>query len=429
MNAALRLAYGAAGQLARAFAVLTPPGTGKVRRSLSARRGIRERYRAFASRRDASRPLLWMHAPSVGEGLQARVVLERIRERHPEVQLAYSFFSPSAEPMARGFDVDFTDYLPFDTRGDARATLAALRPTALVFAKLDVWPTLVDEAHGQGVPLGMISATLAPRSSRRGSWAVPFLHEAYARLDAVGAVSDEDARRLVELGVRQAAILVTGDTRFDQVLRRAARVDRQEPMLLRLTTKRPTVVAGSTWPTDEEVLFEAWTNVRGEVPLARLIIAPHEPAPEHLATIEQRAADIGLRLNRLDDATEATDVVLVDRVGVLGDLYALADAAFVGGGFHSAGLHSVLEPAAYGVPVAFGLQHGNSRDAALLIRARGADAVGSADELTEALVHWLGDASQRSETGARARQVVESGAGATEKSVDMLMHLMHEPPT
>src|SRR5688500_9926090 len=137
MNPALRLVYGAVGQLARSAAAVAPRGTSKWRKSLSARRGIRHRYAAWRKHRDVTRPLLWLHAPSVGEGLQARVVIDLVRERRPDIQLAYTFFSPSAESFAKSLPVDFADYLPFDTEGDAVAVLDALRPTALVFSKLD----------------------------------------------------------------------------------------------------------------------------------------------------------------------------------------------------------------------------------------------------------------------------------------------------
>jgi 3-deoxy-D-manno-octulosonic-acid transferase len=134
VNPILRLAYAGAAALARAGAALAPAGEGKTRRALRARRGIRERYAAWGrAGRDPARPLLWMHAPSVGEGLQARPVLQRLRASRPDLQLAYTFFSPSAEPFARALDVDFRDYLPFDAAGDARAALDALRPRALVF--------------------------------------------------------------------------------------------------------------------------------------------------------------------------------------------------------------------------------------------------------------------------------------------------------
>lgn len=427
MNRALQLAYSAAGQLARAAAALVPGGGDKVGRSLSARRGIRDRYTSWAPHRDVSRQLLWVHAPSVGEGLQARTVLERMRAQHPEVQLAYTFFSPSAESFARTLDVDFADYLPFDTLGDAQVALDALRPSAVLFSKLDVWPTLCAEAHRRHIPLGLISATLSSASSRRGTLATELLRDAYASLDAVGAVAPEDAQRLRTLGVRAECLRVTGDTRFDQVLAHAARVDRNSALLAPLASARPTLVAGSTWPSDEEVLFGAWDALRREFPDVRLIIAPHEPTTEHLEAVEEWGAETDLRMARLPHADASSDVVLVDRVGVLADLYALGNAAYVGGGFHDAGLHSVLEPAAFGIPVAFGPRHRNSREATLLIKAGGADSVGSSDEMTETLAHWLGEAEFARKMGARSRVFVEQGAGATEQSVVLAMELLARP--
>jgi 3-deoxy-D-manno-octulosonic-acid transferase len=190
MNPALRLAYGAVGQLARSAAALTPAGESKWRRSLAARRGIRARYASWRRHRDPSRPLLWLHAPSVGEGLQARVVIDLVRSRRPDVQLAYTFFSPSAESFARSLPVDFADYLPFDTEGDANAVLDALRPTALVFSKLDVWPVLVGEASAPGRAAWPHQRHGLEVSSREGRIATALLHECYGALDRVGAASE-----------------------------------------------------------------------------------------------------------------------------------------------------------------------------------------------------------------------------------------------
>ena len=366
-----------------------------------------------------------MHAPSVGEGLQARPVLELMRRHRPDAQLAYTHFSPSALAFARALDVDFRDYLPFDTAGDARVALDALRPTALVFSKLDVWPVLASQAARRGVRLGLVSATLAANSSRRSLLAGALLRDAYARLDVVGAIDASDADRLVALGVRPDAVRVTGDTRYDQVWQRAESVDRDGPLLAALGSPRPTLVAGSTWPTDEAHLLRAWSEVRRHLPDARLVIAPHEPTRAHVQPLERWAAAEGLRAASLGapDAGES-DVVIVDRTGVLGELYALAQVAYVGGGFHDAGLHSVLEPAAFGAPVLFGPRHANSRDAGLLANAGGGAAVGDAAALAIVLRRWLAQPSEAAAAGVRARALVRAGLGAARRSFELVEALL-----
>jgi len=366
-----------------------------------------------------------MHAPSVGEGLQARPVLEIMRSRRRDTQLAYTYYSPSAVSFARSLDVDFRDYLPFDTPGDSRVALDALRPTALVFSKLDVWPVITHESRARGVRLGLISATLARSSSRRSRAASALLRDAYAALEVVGAIDDADADRLVQLGVQSNVIVVTGDTRYDQVWLRAQRVDRASPMLARLRSTRPTIVAGSTWPPDEAVLLPAFESLRNTNPELRLIIAPHEPSSQHISSIAEWSRHAKLKTARLDEpgATDA-DVVLIDRVGVLGELYALADVAYVGGGFHSAGLHSVLEPAAFGVPVLFGPRHDASRDAGLLAQRGGGASVTNETELCRRLRTWIVDAAARREAGNYARALVRSGVGAAERSFELVDRLM-----
>ena len=426
MRLPVQLGYRALAQLARGAAVVAPDSDSKFLRALRGRRGIRRRYRDWGvKQRDRSRPLLWMHAPSVGEGLQARPILELARSRRPDVQLAFTHFSPSALAFARDLDVDFRDYLPFDTVGDARVTLNALRPTALVFSKLDVWPVITREAQALGVRLGLVSATLARGSSRRSRTATALLRDAYAALEVVGAIDAADADRLVQLGVRPQSIVVTGDTRYDQVWLRAQRVDRASPTLLRLRSDRPTIVAGSTWPADESVLLPAFAALHSGGISTRLIIAPHEPTLEHVGRIVEWAQRAGIPAAKLDEPNAGqADVVIIDRVGVLGELYALGDIAFVGGGFHAAGLHSVLEPAAFGAPVLFGPRNDNSRDAALIEQRRGGAAVASESELTRRLRLWSTDVAARQEAGNSARALVRSGVGAAERSFELIDRLV-----
>jgi 3-deoxy-D-manno-octulosonic-acid transferase len=422
----LRLLYAAAANTASVVSALVPPSDAKAAIAFRARRGIGKRYAAWAAQsRDASRPLLWMHAPSVGEGLMARPVLAEMREQHPEVQLAYTFFSPSAEEFSRTLEVDFRDYLPFDARADMTTALDALRPRAIVFSKLDVWPELVHQARTRGIRLGLISASLPAESKRRSKMGGLLLREAYESLDAVGAVDEDTAVRLMELGVDPNRVVVTGDTRYDQVWQRAQAANRETGLLARLASARPTFIAGSTWPPDEAVLLDGILRARSRIPAMRTIIAPHEVTQDHLEPILQWADRQRLKLARVDDPDAGdADIILVDRYGVLGDLYALADLAYVGGGFHAAGLHSTLEPAAYGAPVLFGPRHERSRDALALLRDGGARPVVNAAGVERALLDFLLDSDARRTAGASALGVIQQGRGAAERSVALVESLL-----
>jgi 3-deoxy-D-manno-octulosonic-acid transferase len=401
------------------------PGESKVVRSLRARRDALAPVRAWAAaHRDTSRPLVWFHAPSVGEGLQAKPVIQLLRAQRPDVQIAYTHFSPSAERFAASVGADIACYLPFDSRANAVRMLDALRPAALVYSKLDVWPMLTAMAHARGVKLAMISATLAEGSSRSGGLASLLLRDSYAALDLVGAIDADDAARLSTLGVAPPRIRVSGDTRYDQVAARAAATDRSSALLAPLISTRPTLVAGSTWPADEAALLPAWRTLRRDVSDARLVIAPHEPTAAHCAPIVQWAATAGLTCATLTNARASDDVILVDRVGVLGDLYALGNVAFVGGGFHAAGLHSVLEPASFALPVLFGPRHQMSRDARLLIERRAGESVQNAQELADALHILFTEPDTRARAGSAAKRMVSEGVGAAERSLALILQLL-----
>jgi 3-deoxy-D-manno-octulosonic-acid transferase len=405
----------------------------KLARGLDARRGVTERLAAWArAHRDPRRPLVWVHAPSVGEGLQAKPVLEAVRAEAPHWQLAYTFFSPSAERLARTLPADVADYLPLDRPNDVSAVLEALQPTALVFSKLDVWPELTLAAARRGVKLGLISATVAPHSSRlrwpTRAWAEP----AYRALDRIGTISEDDGRRLERLGARHAVIEVTGDTRYDSVAERAERFDRTRDPFARLAIAPAgtfTIVAGSTWPADEAVVVPAFADFMAQVPGARLILAPHEPNPDHLAGITQRVSAAGLprpvRLSQIEHQP-AAPVIVVDRVGILADLYGLAAVAFVGGGYHRAGLHSVLEPAVFGVPVTFGPHWHMSRDAALLIERGGAAALAADGRhpLHSQWLVWHHDPAARTRAGGAGKRLVREGRGAAERTTALVKNLV-----
>jgi 3-deoxy-D-manno-octulosonic-acid transferase len=423
------LAYRGAVRLATALLPLAARMSPKLAQAHHARAGVLARLRAWgATRRDPTRPLVWFHAPSVGEGLQAEAVMTSLRSMRPEWQFAYTHFSSSAEALARRVPADIADYLPYDTPEAAEALLDALRPSALVFTKLDLWPELATRAAARGVKVVLVAATVRPGSGRLKWPARSYLAPGYAALFAAAAIDPADAVRLSALGTLPAVVSIEGDPRFDSVAAKVAAVSPSDP-LLRFGNGAATLVAGSTWEDDEEILLEAFARIRAERPKARLIIVPHEPGPAHLSKLEEMARRLPLPAPvRLSAATGPVPLLVVDAVGILATLYGAGKMAYVGGGFRRAGLHSVLEPAAWGLPVAMGPRWTESRDAILLREADAAVGLPARLGLNDpiAALHtawcgWLSDDKARGEAGRRARQVVDQGLGASRRCAEVVV--------
>lgn len=405
-------------------------GNSKLARGVRGRRRAAERLRAWAAaHRDPGRPLVWMHAPSVGEGLQAAAVLAALKARDDSVQSVFTHFSPSAETLASRVGADVSDYLPWDVVDETGSVLTALNPTVLAFTKTEVWPTLAAEADQRGCRLALIAATLPESSSRLSPLARPLLRGAFARLHAVHAISDEDGKRFERLGVHPTRVSVTGDPAVDSAAQRIASADPNARYLRIFRGARPRVVAGSTWPADHRVLLPACVRIRKEIPTLQLVVAPHEPTEAHVSSILLALRGAGWRVAKLAEVesvgtTDAVDAVVVDRVGVLAHLYTVASAAYVGGGFHDQGLHSVLEPAAAGIPTCFGPRHANSLAAEDLIRRGAARAVEGEGALAQMLAHWLKDGDSQGAAGRAAAEYVRGHRGAADRSAQQLWALL-----
>jgi 3-deoxy-D-manno-octulosonic-acid transferase len=437
------LAYRTLIRLGLVLAPIAAQARLKVAQSLKARTGLLNRLHAWSdAHRDPRRPLLWMHAASVGEGRQAEVVLQALRSAHPDWQIAYTYFSPSAEALARQVGADVADYLPFDRREDVDSALDALKPRALIFCKSDLWPELATRAAASGVSVGIIAATVSPVSARSRRVASSLLRPGYRAVSLAGAVSDQDAARLAQLGVPAARVEITGDPRCDSVLARARAIQPTDP-LVALGRGAPTLVAGSTWAEDERVLLPAYAAVRAARPEVRLILVPHEPTPEHLARLDATAAQSGLESpQRLSSSAEPAPLLVVDRVGELATVYAAGEIAYVGGGFGKSGLHSVLEPAACARPVLFGPAWQGSREAGLLLARRAAIVVSTefcdwldldamttqagASPLAAIWLALLRNPEHARAAGRRALEYVEAGAGAAARNAGLVERLMKE---
>lgn len=426
------LVYGLA---VRSFRTVAPwiAGEGsKLDRGIRGRRDAAERLGAWARKsRTPDRRLVWLHAPSVGEGLQARAVLEALVERDPSLQSAFTFFSPSAESLARRMPVDVAGYLPWDLPEQVGPVLDVLRPRVLAFTKTEVWPILAREAARREVPMVLIAATLPPGAGRLRAPARWYLRGTFRRLEIVAAISSDDGERFHRgLGIPRDRIRVTGDPGIDSARQRARDADPEAPYLAPfLRDPAPTLVAGSTWPPDEEVLLPACRRVRDEISDLRLIVAPHEPSEEHVTALESALDADGwapVRLGEVEERgqVEGAGAVVVDRIGVLAQLYTAGTVAYVGGGFHSDGLHSVLEPAAAGLPVTFGPGHGNARAAGELLDRDAARVALNAEGLAQILEEWLSDEGALEEASRGASGYIDEHRGAADRTADLLQEIL-----
>jgi len=395
--------------------------------------GIRERTDAHAmlaewarEHRKPGAPFLWLHAPSVGEGLQAKVALEALLAKRKDLQATFTYFSPSARALAGSMPVQVSGPLPWDVRDDMDELLELLTPDLVAFTKTEVWPGLTAAAVRRETPVVLIAATLPQGARRLRGAARVFLRPTFSSLTRVFAISSEDGDRFRRLGVPSDRVVVTGDPGVDSAQRRVRGADTRASHLAPFVhDPRPTLVAGSTWGPDEMALIPAVERVREQSPRMRLVIAPHEPLEPHLLKLETALRISGMRSARLSQVEESgrvegVDAVVVDRVGVLAELYAIGSFAFVGGGFGRAGLHSVLEPAAAGIPSLFGPRYGNSRAAGELLELGGARCVRTREELTLQLTHWVRDERRALEAGERASKYIERHRGAAERTADAM---------
>ena len=268
------------------------------------------------------------------------------------------------------------------------------------------------------------------RSSRARGGSVPGRGTSFASLSRVFAVAADDAGRFERLGVPPERIEVTGDPGIDSAWTRAREAAPRAPYLLPFRRDpRPTLVAGSTWEGDEEILIPAAAALASGKPRPRVIVVPHEPRPDHLARLERRARRAGLATIRLGEverrgSAEGCDVVIVGRLGVLAHLYTVGTVAYVGGGFGRAGLHSVLEPAAAGLPVLVGPRYRTSRPARDLLALGAGEAVSDMSGLVGSLRRLFASDDLRKETGERASGYIERHRGAAERTAGAIERII-----
>jgi 3-deoxy-D-manno-octulosonic-acid transferase len=379
----------------------------KARLWVEGRKGlIRKIEDALAGNHDEKK-IAWFHCASLGEFEQGRPVIEAFREAMPDHLIFLTFFSPSGYEIRKNYPgADHIFYLPADSSGTAAKFIKVLSPDIVFFIKYEYWYNCLAVLKKQGIPTYMVSAIF--RSSQPffrwyGSWFRKQLKNLTWFF-----VQDEDSENLLrKIGIQQVS--VSGDTRFDRVSSIAVQDHHVEGMD-EFCRGSLAMIAGSTWPEDEKIILPF---IRENMAKYKFIIAPHEVHQERIAGLMLLLGAQGLRFSQANgkNMLEAR-VLVIDSIGILASLYRYAFISFVGGGF-GVGIHNILEPAAFGVPVIFGPNYKRFKEARDLIREGGAVSINSEEDLKTAFSRITDIPGERDIASGICTAYVTSHKGAT----------------
>jgi 3-deoxy-D-manno-octulosonic-acid transferase len=371
---------------------------------------------------------VWIHAVSVGEVLAARPLVAALKDRLPGWRVFLSTTTPTGNAIAaKSVRADGLFYAPFDWPRPVRAALAALDPVLLVLVEREIWPNLIHESHRRGTRVAIVNGRLSERSFSRYRLARAFLRRVLGEVDLFLMQAPAHASRIRALGALEARVQVTGNLKFDAAETPAPSEALTSRFGLAARRNRPLLVAGSTTAGEEDLVLTAFRRVLARLPEAALLIAPRHPERFDLVASLVGSRGLGcLRRSALEPGGWGDEeVVLLDTLGELAPVYALADVVFVGGSLVSAGGHNILEPAAAGRPVIVGRHMENFQEIADQFRVAGALVrVADAEQLGHEVAALLLDASRRRELGDRARRLVEENRGAVRRTVDALSALV-----
>ena len=376
----------------------------KLRKMVQGHRATWQMLRALSGKDT----YVWFHAASLGEFEQGRPLMERLRREHPEKKILLTFFSPSGYEVRKNYDgADLVCYLPFDTPLNARRFVKLARPEAAFFIKYEFWRNYIEVLYKRGIPCYSVSSIFREnqiffRPYGRG----------YARCLSRMThlfVQNETSRRLLE-GIGVTNVDVVGDTRFDRVLdiRNAAL---PQPLAERFAGCWKVLVAGSSWPQDEEIIIPYFNKH----PNLKLVLAPHVVSEEHLQAIERQLARPALRYSKATPkAVAEVDCLIIDCYGLLSSIYRYASMAYVGGGF-GVGIHNVPEAAVYGIPVIIGPNNKKFREAQALLRCGGCKEIAGVADFEQIMDAWLSDKEALATAGKAAGCYIADNAGAADR--------------
>ncbi|MFC1513973.1 3-deoxy-D-manno-octulosonic acid transferase [candidate division KSB1 bacterium] len=396
----------------------------KISDGIKGRINQKEHIVDFLRNIDNSKPLCLFHCVSVGEWEQALPVIIRLKEINPDIIIVVTFFSPSGyNYIKKNLYVDLILYLPFDSYYRAKSFLKLLNPHIWFVSKHDVWPNHLFAAKKLNIPVVLIDATLPPNSRRLNPLVRQFNRSVYSGFHFMFPISEGDRDRFMKIYPHNDRMIITGDTRFDQVNNRAQKVLREDKIDLFEDENAKTIIAGSIWPSDEKHVIPAVSRLLKKYNNLNVVLVPHETDENHLISIGNllKAENIAFsRFSEIESGKRIQDrVIIIDVIGILAKLYAQTDIAFVGGSF-GPGVHNVMEPGILGKPVLFGPRHLNSHEAVELTKCGGGFIVNNPDELYERICSFMDDESFLKTSGENAKGLIQKNLGATEKIIDNL---------
>jgi len=361
---------------------------------------------------------IWFHFASLGEFEQGRPVLEKMRLLYPSQTIVITFFSPSGYEIRKNTPLaDHVYYLPLDTTKNATEFINNINPTLAVFTKYEYWYHYFNELNKRQIPLYIISGIFRPKQIFF-KW-YGGLHRQMLGFVTRFFVQDEQSEALLKtVGVNN--VTVSGDTRFDRVWENA-----QSPKDLAIIEKfkagKPVFIGGSTWPKDEELI----ATLIPLYPDWKFIVAPHEIGEAKIQTLlKLMPPGKAIRFSQIDDSSALHDcsVLIIDNIGMLSSLYQYGEIAFIGGGF-GAGIHNILEAAAFGLPVIFGPRYQKFKEVRDVVEKQLGFSVINEEELREVANILIADEAYRDEVGKKIQAYVKANTGATQKFMEEIRQI------
>jgi 3-deoxy-D-manno-octulosonic-acid transferase len=389
---------------ARLVAIVSPWSI-KAKQFTQGRKDIFTRMAQAISAEDR---VVWMHVASLGEFEQGRPILEEIRRKYPELKILLTFFSPSGYEIRKNYaGADYIFYLPVDTPSNVKRFLDIAHPELVIFVKYEFWINYLSELKRRGIRSYLVSAIFRRDSVFFRSYGSMW-RKALDAFDQMFVQSEESRELLHRIGFDN--VIVAGDTRFDRVAA-IARAAKPVDIVARFKGDAPLFVAGSTWGPDEDILLPL-INAN---PAVRFVIAPHEMEEARINKIPQSAHGGAKRYTQCDEQTDfsATQVLVLDTIGMLSSVYRYASWAYIGGGF-GVGIHNTLEAATFGLPMAFGPKYDKFKEARDMMALGVASSVTTAEQLLQWFEPLRDDKARRAVLSAAAKDYTLRNQGATE---------------